>query len=92
MPIRSGDEKSGDGAVGAGLRRNWVYVMAPKNKQWTTAMDGVDKVKLEEADIPTPNDGEVLVRIHSVSLNFRDVQGIFFSSSLRSTRLVGKHQ
>ncbi|TQV94327.1 hypothetical protein V2A60_002637 [Cordyceps javanica] len=63
-----------------GLRSNWVRVAAPKNKQWTTAMDGVDKLKLAEADLPTPGDGEVLVRIHTVSLNYRDVEvceGVF---------------
>ncbi len=58
-----------------GIRRNWVHVAAPKNKQWTTAMDGVDKLKLAEADLPTPNDGEVLVKIHAVSINYRDIEG-----------------
>lgn len=60
------------------LRKNWIYVMAPKNRQWTTAMDGIDKLKLNEADIPTPNDGEVLVKITAVSLNYRDIEGTFF--------------
>ncbi|OAA36025.1 Alcohol dehydrogenase superfamily, zinc-type [Beauveria brongniartii RCEF 3172] len=56
------------------IRRNWVHVATPKNKQWTTAMDGVDKLKLTSADLPTPRDGEVLVQIRAVSLNYRDIQ------------------
>lgn len=38
-------------------------------------MNGVDKVKLAEADLPAPNDGEVLVKIHAVSINYRDIEG-----------------
>lgn len=37
-------------------------------------MDGISKLKLEEADVPTPRDGEVLVKIHAVSLNYRDIE------------------
>ncbi|ATY60819.1 zinc-type alcohol dehydrogenase [Cordyceps militaris] len=62
------------------IRRNWVHVAAPKNKQWTTAMDGVGKLTLVEAALPTPQEGEVLVKMSAVSLNYRDVQvceGVF---------------
>lgn len=65
-----------------GIHKNWVRVAAPQNKQWTTAMDGVDKLKLAEADIPVPNDGEVLVKIQAVSVNYRDVEGAFVFLSL----------
>lgn len=45
-------------------------------KQWVTKHDGLDKLRL--VDVPAPSElkeGEVLVRIHSVSLNFRDTEG-----------------
>ncbi|KAK2606348.1 hypothetical protein QQS21_003279 [Conoideocrella luteorostrata] len=48
-------------------------IMAPeKMKQWTTGLDGVDKLQLSEVDVPAPVDGEVLVQIHAVGLNSRD--------------------
>lgn len=50
--------------------------VSQKSKQWTTAQDGVDKIKLSEADIPSVNDGQVLVKIHAVSLNYRDTEGM----------------
>ncbi|KAG9256190.1 uncharacterized protein F5Z01DRAFT_497320 [Emericellopsis atlantica] len=49
--------------------------MAPTYKQWTTELDGVDKLKMGEA--PMPGDlqqGEVLVKIRAVSLNYRDIE------------------
>lgn len=47
-----------------------------KMKQWVTNQDGLDKVKLVEAPMPEdPKEGEVLVKINSVSLNFRDTEG-----------------
>lgn len=50
--------------------------MAPqKIKQWKSGQDGLDKLYMEEADIPTPGEDEVLVEIHSVSLNYRDTEG-----------------
>ena len=45
-------------------------------KQWITNQDGLEKVKLVEAPMPEdPKEGEVLVKINSVSLNFRDTEG-----------------
>lgn len=47
-----------------------------KMKQWVTKADGLDKLRL--VDVPEPSElkeGEVLVKIHSVSLNFRDTEG-----------------
>ncbi|KAI0538909.1 oxidoreductase [Xylaria digitata] len=44
-------------------------------KQWVTNQDGLDKLQL--VDVPEPSelkDGEVLVKIRSVSLNFRDTE------------------
>ncbi|KAJ6788448.1 hypothetical protein PWT90_06558 [Aphanocladium album] len=74
-----------------GIRRNWVHVTAPKNKQWTTVMDGVDKLKLNEADMPAPNDGEVLVKIHAVSINYRDVEvcdGVYNHFNMQATTAI----
>ncbi|KAI0203685.1 hypothetical protein F4808DRAFT_449187 [Astrocystis sublimbata] len=44
-------------------------------RPWLTRQDGLDKLKL--VDVPEPTDlreGEVLVKIHSVSLNYRDAE------------------
>ena len=34
---------------------------------------GIDKLAESEMDIPTPGEGEVLVKLHAASLNYRDV-------------------
>ncbi|KAJ6439380.1 alcohol dehydrogenase, zinc-containing [Purpureocillium lavendulum] len=47
-----------------------------KMKQWTTALDGLGKLAQSEVDVPEPRDGEVLVRIEAVSLNYRDTEVI----------------
>ena len=54
-----------------------VAALPQKIKQWTTRQDGIDKLKLEEVDLPTPGDDEVLVEVRAVSLNYRDTQGTF---------------
>jgi NADPH:quinone reductase-like Zn-dependent oxidoreductase len=46
----------------------------PKIKQWITNQDGLDNLILKEADKPVPKDGEVLVKINVVSLNYRDTE------------------
>ncbi|GMF85338.1 unnamed protein product [Aspergillus oryzae] len=43
-------------------------------KQWTTPLKGVESLKLTEAPKPAPGKGEVLVEIHAVSLNYRDIE------------------
>lgn len=35
-----------------------------------------DVLKLEEADMPTPKDGEVLVKVHAVSIHGSDREGL----------------
>jgi NADPH:quinone reductase-like Zn-dependent oxidoreductase len=48
-----------------------------KIKQWLTGQDGLDKLRMGEADCPTPGEDEVLVEVHSVSLNYRDTEGTY---------------
>lgn len=53
-----------------------VTTALPKtNRQWTTAQDGLDKMTLGEGVVVEPKDGEVLVKIHAVALNYRDTEG-----------------
>lgn len=46
----------------------------PKTTQWKSGQNGLDKLYMEEVDIPSPGENEVLVEIHSVSLNYRDTE------------------
>ncbi|KAF2767752.1 NAD(P)-binding protein [Teratosphaeria nubilosa] len=48
--------------------------MSETIKQWTTAQDGLDNLKFTTAPKPAPKDGEVLVKINVVSLNYRDTE------------------
>lgn len=43
--------------------------------QWKIAKhdERSNKLEVEQVDIPTPGEYEVLVKIHAVSLNFRDL-------------------
>lgn len=49
--------------------------MAETNRQWQSRQDGLDTVSQTSSPVPKPGDGEVLVRIKAVSLNFRDTEG-----------------
>jgi len=44
-------------------------------QQWVTPLKGIESLRHEEAPMPSPGAGEVLVEIHAVSLNYRDVEG-----------------
>lgn len=44
-------------------------------KQFVTSGSGLDSLNMAEAPMPSPGHGEVLVEVHSVSLNFRDTEG-----------------
>ncbi|KAF4119538.1 D-arabinose 1-dehydrogenase, Zn-dependent alcohol dehydrogenase family [Geosmithia morbida] len=45
-------------------------------RQWTTAQDGIDKLQLVSSvgPIPSAKEGEVVVKIRAVSLNYRDTE------------------
>ena len=45
-------------------------------KQWVTTQTGLDDLKQEEVPVPNPKEEEVLVKINTVSLNYRDTEGI----------------
>jgi NADPH:quinone reductase-like Zn-dependent oxidoreductase len=57
--------------------------MAPPSriKQWVTGQDGLDKLRLEEVDLPVPGQDEVLVEVHAVSLNYRDTEGMLHQTT-----------
>lgn len=44
-------------------------------QQWLTPLEGLDSLRQTEAPLASPGAGEVLVKIHAVSLNYRDVEG-----------------
>lgn len=45
-------------------------------RKWVTTLKGLDSLYQEEAAMPTPGKGEVLVEVSAVSLNYRDTEGI----------------
>lgn len=47
---------------------------AGKIKQRVTAQNGLDKLEFTTADMPTPQEGEVLVNVTAVSLNYKDTK------------------
>ena len=53
-------------------------------RQWVTGQDGLDKLRIEEVDLPTPGEDKVLVEVRAVSLNYRDTEGM----SCRNTQLA----
>ena len=44
-------------------------------QKWVTSLEGLDSLRRTETSMVTPGPGEVLVEIHTVSLNYRDVEG-----------------
>lgn len=50
-------------------------------KQWITNQDGLENIKLVDAPAPDAaglKEGEVLVKVNRVSLNYRDTEGKSF--------------
>lgn len=48
-----------------------------ETKQWVTKQDGINKLEQETASLPKLADGEVLVKVLAVSLNYRDTEGMY---------------
>jgi NADPH:quinone reductase-like Zn-dependent oxidoreductase len=46
-------------------------------QQWVTPLEGLDSLRQTEAPMVSPGSGEVLVEVRAVSLNYRDVEGLF---------------
>lgn len=46
-----------------------------KVQQWQSHQDGLDKIVRGTAPMPSPGEGEVLVKIQAVALNYRDTEG-----------------
>jgi len=42
-------------------------------RQWQISSFGIDALQLVERDSPRPGPGQVLVRVHAISLNYRDL-------------------
>jgi len=70
-------------------------------QQWTTTQSGLDGLKLVTATMPVPKEDEVLVKIHTISLNYRDLEGsphgpihfiIFFTSGPAQILIVPSSQ
>lgn len=50
------------------------------SRQWQSSLDGISNLALTTTTIPFPSAGEVLVKINSVSLNYKDgetISGLF---------------
>lgn len=57
-------------------------------RKWVTTLKGLDSLYQEEAALPTPGKGEVLVEVSAVSLNYRDTEGIAGPLSMKTGNRV----
>lgn len=46
-----------------------------QTKQWVTKQDGIKNLEQETVSLPKLGDGEVLVKVLAISLNYRDTEG-----------------
>lgn len=57
-------------------KEQFMFKMTLTLKQWTTGLNGLKNLKCKEATLPRDiKEGEVLVKINTVSLNYRDIEG-----------------
>lgn len=50
-------------------------------QQWVSPLQGIDSLRQTEAPMPSVGAGEVLVEIRAVSLNYRDVEGEYYTEA-----------
>lgn len=50
--------------------------MSNAAKRWTIPAFGIDKLALEEAAVPAPGPGEIVIKVHACSLNYRDLMTV----------------
>lgn len=62
---------------------NKKLTMSPSIQQYISYFDGLDGLKKVDAPLPSPAQGEVLVQIKAVSLNYRDMEGKSFVLTLK---------
>ena len=61
-------------------------------KQWESSQSGLDQLSLKTAKVGKPGKGEVLVEIHTVSLNYRDTEGTLHRSPPLTGKLISFHR
>jgi hypothetical protein len=49
--------------------------MTTSGMRWISGMDGIEKIQLVDTEMPKPGANQVLVKINTVSLNYRDTEG-----------------
>jgi hypothetical protein len=54
--------------------------LSSQMKQWVTMQDGAQNLTQETVMMPQAGKGEVLVKISTVSLNYRDTEGTHMTS------------
>jgi NADPH:quinone reductase-like Zn-dependent oxidoreductase len=45
-------------------------------KQWAIPAFGIDKLALNGTEIPEPRPGEIVMKVHACSLNYRDLMTV----------------
>ena len=51
-------------------------------RQWFSDLSGLADLRQVDAEIPEPEEDEVLVEIRAVSLNYRDIEGEYSNTCL----------
>lgn len=58
------------------------------NLQWVTNQDGLENLRMTTGSIPKIADDEVLVKMHTVALNYRDTEGRRFDANASRATLT----
>jgi NADPH:quinone reductase-like Zn-dependent oxidoreductase len=61
------------------------------SRQWESSLNGISNLKLTSKAIPLPGPGEVLVKIHTVSLNYKDgetIEGLFNHHAVKTAKTI----